>query len=178
MPWLCSDRAATHLRENLPLPLGLLLRPESSWYVACTATALRLLGAAGQEHQRTGATTGQQKHESVSGGWLGGHEPECYAVLPTALDCLGVWLDRAVSSVAVKCCKHAPRGPLQQHCVGGTPSGPLQAPGAMPTGAQGCNSRFLMLLRRNWATQQLLPVMWSCCCCQGRHCCWQPGAPA
>lgn len=37
----------THLRENLPLPRGRLPRlPASSWYVARTATALRLLGAA------------------------------------------------------------------------------------------------------------------------------------
>lgn len=52
-PQLVVNPDDTHLRENLPLPRGLLLRPPSSWYVARTATELRLLGAAyGQNGSR------------------------------------------------------------------------------------------------------------------------------
>jgi hypothetical protein len=61
------QRPSTHLRENLPLPLGLPL-PRSSWYVARTATVLRLLVAAGHE-QHSGGMDVSQRGPACKAGW-------------------------------------------------------------------------------------------------------------
>lgn len=55
--------SCTHLRENLPLPLGLPL-PRSSWYVARTATVLRLLVAAGHERHSGGMEVSQRARQA------------------------------------------------------------------------------------------------------------------
>lgn len=59
--------SCTHLRENLPLPLGLPL-PRSSWYVARTATVLRLLVAAGHE-RHSGGMEVSQHGPACKAGW-------------------------------------------------------------------------------------------------------------
>lgn len=66
---LCQTAPVAHLRENLPLPRGPLLRPPSScWYVALTRTALRLLAAAARTAERGG--THRQPGVSVKASLL------------------------------------------------------------------------------------------------------------
>lgn len=91
----------SHLRENLPLPLGpLLLR--SSWYVARTATALRLLGAAAAKHAK-----GSKKQASV--------------VQSRHLSTLGVKItDHQRSTCEEHSCSSRPYGCCQAPTTGGT----------------------------------------------------------